>query len=72
MVAIALVAAAAVPFWLSRWGLQPNRDWDQRWDHYARYDHANEQSGGYWGYQQARAKGQGEEDGGKGKWRSWD
>ena len=55
-----------------RWGLQPNRDWDQRWNHYARYDHANEQSGGYWGYQQARAKGQGEEDGGKGKWRSWD
>ena len=55
-----------------RWGKQPNRDYDQRWGHYDRYDYANEQSGGYWGYQQARAKGRGEEDGGKGKWRNWD
>ena len=70
-----LVAAAKGGQWEAsrgRWGKQPNTDYAQRWTHYDRYDYANGQGEGYWGYHEARAKGHGEEAGGKGKWSSWD
>ena len=51
------------------WNKQPNRDYDQRWSHYDRYEYAAEQTGGDWEYYQARGKGR---DEGDGKWRNWD
>ena len=69
-----LVAAEGEQWQTSRgrWQKQPNKDYAQRWTHYDRYDHANAQGGGYYGYQEIRAKGHGAEHGGKGKWSSWD
>ena len=52
------------------WGKPPNQDYNQRGNHYDRYDYAAERSGEDWQYQEVRGKGG--KQGGYGKWRNWD
>ena len=46
-------------------------DYNKRWSHFDRQEHAAEQSGGQWEYHQARGKSREEDEVGYGKWGNW-